>query len=79
MTGEIPPGDITDRQIESLDSFGNTIVLVETTGERIKEVILDQARYRNGVDLQASGLTYTLIPADSGFSDAVSYLRTAIH
>ncbi|WDF04725.1 5'-nucleotidase C-terminal domain-containing protein [Shouchella hunanensis] len=62
ITGEIPPGSITDRQIEALDSFGNAIVVVETTGERIMDVLLEQSRYHNGVDLQASGLTYTLIP-----------------
>ncbi|GAF19163.1 5'-nucleotidase [Bacillus sp. JCM 19046] len=66
VTGEILPGTITDRQIESLDSFGNTIVVVETSVSRLKEVILEQANYRNGVDLQVSGLSYTLVPANSG-------------
>lgn len=66
VTGEILPGNITDRQIEALDSFGNTIVVVETTGSRLKEVILEQSNYRNSVDVQVSGLTYTLVPAESG-------------
>ncbi|WP_245628038.1 5'-nucleotidase C-terminal domain-containing protein [Shouchella shacheensis] len=72
ITGQIPPGPITDEQIESLDSFGNTIVQVETTGERLRDVILEQANYHNGVDVQASGITYTLIPHEGsgGFSEA---------
>ncbi|MFB4213161.1 5'-nucleotidase C-terminal domain-containing protein [Shouchella sp. JSM 1781072] len=67
VTGEIPPGSITDRQIEALDSFGNAIVVAETTGARLKEVIEEQSRYHNGVDLQASGLTYTLVPIGNGY------------
>ena len=56
VTGEILPGPITDQQIESLDGFGNVIVSVEAPGSRIKEVILEQAKYRRGVDVQVSGL-----------------------
>ncbi|GAK02327.1 5'-nucleotidase [Geomicrobium sp. JCM 19037] len=66
VTGQIPPGEITDEQIESLDAFGNEIVLVEATGERIEEMILEQSNYHQGVDLQIAGLNYTLIPAESG-------------
>ncbi|MBM7635097.1 5'-nucleotidase C-terminal domain-containing protein [Geomicrobium sediminis] len=66
VTGQIPPGEITDEQIEALDGFGNEVVVVETTGERIEEVILEQSNYHQGVDLQVSGLSYTLIPEESG-------------
>lgn len=66
VTGEIQPGPITDQQIESLDGFGNVIVSVETTGSKIKDVILEQAKYRRGVDVQVSGLAYNLVTNESG-------------
>ncbi|MCM2676743.1 5'-nucleotidase C-terminal domain-containing protein [Alkalicoccobacillus plakortidis] len=66
VTGEILPGPITDQQIESLDGFGNVIVSVEATGSRIKDVILEQAKYRRGVDVQVSGIEYNLITGDNG-------------
>ncbi|TPE70618.1 5'-nucleotidase C-terminal domain-containing protein [Halalkalibacterium halodurans] len=71
VTGEIPPGNITDKQIEALDRFGNEIVVVRATGEKIKEVILSQSSHHQRVDLQAAGLTYTLIPngQGNGFQD----------
>ncbi|WP_202079764.1 5'-nucleotidase C-terminal domain-containing protein [Caldalkalibacillus salinus] len=64
VLGEIPAGDITDEQIESLDPYKNDIVVVETTGQRIYDVILSQSNYHRGVDLQVSGLTYTLVADD---------------
>ncbi|WZX99456.1 5'-nucleotidase C-terminal domain-containing protein [Bacillus sp. FSL W7-1360] len=74
ITGEIPPGPITDQQIEALDRFGNKIVVVEATGSELKEMILSQSRHHNGVDLQVSGLTYTLVPGDNKFSDVKIFL-----
>ncbi|PAE94062.1 5'-nucleotidase C-terminal domain-containing protein [Shouchella clausii] len=74
ITGEIPPGSITDKQIEALDRYGNTIVVVETTGSRLKEVLLEQSRYHRGVDLQGSGLTYTLIPDENSVFNDVTIL-----
>ncbi|MDV2686181.1 5'-nucleotidase C-terminal domain-containing protein [Alkalihalophilus lindianensis] len=68
VTGEIPAGYITDKQIEALDRFANEVVVVETTGAKMKEVILSQSSYHRGVDLQASGLHYQLIPAEDGSS-----------
>ncbi|EGL83079.1 5'-Nucleotidase domain-containing protein [Caldalkalibacillus thermarum TA2.A1] len=64
VTGEIPPGPITKEIIESLDRFGNEIVVVKAKGERIRDMILSQSNYHNGVDLQVSGLTYTLIEGE---------------
>ncbi|WP_205166923.1 5'-nucleotidase C-terminal domain-containing protein [Alteribacter salitolerans] len=61
ISGTIAPGVITDKMIEGLDGFGNEIVSVDTTGERLKEVLLTQANYHRGVDLQISGLKYELV------------------
>ncbi|WP_096436793.1 5'-nucleotidase C-terminal domain-containing protein [Alteribacter populi] len=64
ISGNIAPGVITDKMIEGLDAFGNEIVVVETNGERLKEVLLEQANYHSGVDVQISGLTYELVEGD---------------
>ncbi|WP_232718652.1 DUF6359 domain-containing protein [Bacillus sp. FJAT-45037] len=73
--GQIPAGSITDKQIEALDQFDNQVVKVETTGARIKEVILSQSNHHGMVDLQASGIEYTLYPKSSGgFDDATILL-----
>ncbi|WP_183163849.1 5'-nucleotidase C-terminal domain-containing protein [Alteribacter keqinensis] len=64
ITGTIAPGVITDAMIEGLDGFGNEIVTVDTTGEKMKEVLLGQANYHRGVDLQVSGLKYELVEGD---------------
>lgn len=71
VTGSIPPGDIKDSQIEALDGYGNTVVVVEAKGSAIKEMILAQSNYNNSVDLQVSGMHYTLVEGggDDAFSD----------
>ncbi|GAE33718.1 5'-nucleotidase C-terminal domain-containing protein [Halalkalibacter akibai] len=69
VTGSIAPGVITDGQIEFLDQFGNQVVAVKTTVKRMKEVLLEQSKYNNGVDLQVSGLHYELIKENGKFVD----------
>ncbi|PYZ95778.1 multifunctional 2',3'-cyclic-nucleotide 2'-phosphodiesterase/5'-nucleotidase/3'-nucleotidase [Alteribacter lacisalsi] len=64
IDGNIAPGPITDKMIEGLDGFGNEIVTVDTTGDRMKEVLLGQANYHGGVDVQVSGLKYELVEGD---------------
>ncbi|RXJ02165.1 multifunctional 2',3'-cyclic-nucleotide 2'-phosphodiesterase/5'-nucleotidase/3'-nucleotidase, partial [Anaerobacillus alkaliphilus] len=61
VNGEIPAGNITDKQIESLDQFGNEIVVVKAKGEEIEKVILSQSNHHKRVDLQVSGLKYKLV------------------
>ncbi|WP_216830132.1 5'-nucleotidase C-terminal domain-containing protein [Alkalihalobacterium elongatum] len=68
VTGRIPAGDITDAQIQALDQFGNETVVVKTNAQRIKEVLLEQAKYHNGVDLQVSGFHYELIKENGQFT-----------
>ncbi|GAA0357525.1 5'-nucleotidase C-terminal domain-containing protein [Bacillus horti] len=77
VTGQIPAGDITDRQIQGLDNFSNDVVVVKATGERIKEVILSQSNYYRSVDIQASGLNYVLVPGTGSdrFSDVIITLE----
>lgn len=72
IRGEIPAGLITDEMIENLDQYKNDVVVVDASGQDIRDTLLSQANFHRGVDLQASGIHYTLIEADEGnarFSD----------
>lgn len=77
VTKKIIPGTITDEQIKAMDSFGNKIVVVETTGARLKEMILSQSNFHGGVDIQASGIRYTLVKdtEQNKFTDVVIFLE----
>ncbi|MDZ5472021.1 5'-nucleotidase C-terminal domain-containing protein [Bacillus sp. 31A1R] len=69
VEGNIAPGDIADKQIENLDAFKNEIVVVKTNVAKVKEILLTQAQFHNGSDLQVSGLHYELIKKDGKISD----------
>ena len=71
VSGSIAPGVITDGQIEFLDRFGNAVVVTKTTVARVKEVLLEQAKYNNGVDVQASGLHYELVKENGRFVEVI--------
>ncbi|WBL14390.1 5'-nucleotidase C-terminal domain-containing protein [Sutcliffiella sp. NC1] len=71
VIGTIPAGPITDRQIEFLDQFGNVIVVAKTTVDRLKEIILEQSTYHNGVDVQVSGFHYELVKENGKFVDVI--------
>ncbi|MBU9713188.1 5'-nucleotidase C-terminal domain-containing protein [Bacillus tamaricis] len=77
VTGNIPPGLITAEQIEALDVYENQVVIVETTGAKLKEMILAQSNYHRTVDIQTSGLHYILVKGEGSqtFSDVILYLE----
>lgn len=55
------PGPITVKDIYKLDPFGNEIILFQLTGKEIKSLILNSyEKGENNVDLQVSGMTYTI-------------------
>lgn len=64
MRANIPAGDVTVGDILTALPFGNTVVVLEMTGERLKEVLDFCAReqFGGGGFLQVSGLNYTVIP-----------------
>lgn len=66
VTGAIPAGPIKDTQIKALDRYRNTVVVVRTTGAEIKEMILRRSNVYHDVDLQVSGLHYTLVKGPEG-------------
>jgi len=58
----IPAGPITVKDIYKLDPFGNEIILFELTGREIKSLIANSyQRSENSIDLQVSGMTYTIV------------------
>ncbi|CAG9620803.1 5'-nucleotidase C-terminal domain-containing protein [Sutcliffiella rhizosphaerae] len=71
VIGNIPAGNITDKQIEYLDQFGNEINVTKTTVQRLKEVLLEQSTFHNGVDVQVSGFHYELIKENGKFVDVL--------
>ena len=71
IRASIAAGDITARDIFTVDPFGNVVSIVEMTGHDLKEIIaysyhraLEQ--YGPQVDLQTSGLHYTIYTKPDG-------------
>lgn len=68
IRADIPAGDITMKQVYTVMPFGNFIQKFELTGAQIKEIIEHSwnrdSRYQ--VDLQTSGLTYTIYTNGDG-------------
>lgn len=68
IRASIDEGELTVGDIYNIEPFGNEIMEIDMTGEAIKEVI--EYSYtrdgRNQIDLQTSGLNYTIITDGSG-------------
>lgn len=62
----IDPGDITARDIYSIEPFGNNIVEMNMTGEALENVIEQSYNRSEQVDLQTSGLNYTIYTTEDG-------------
>lgn len=71
IRASIEPGDITARDIFTVDPFGNSITILEMTGHDLKDVIAysyhrDIDNYGPQVDLQTSGLNYIIYTDEDG-------------
>ncbi|EXJ23749.1 5'-nucleotidase [Alkalibacterium sp. AK22] len=71
IRASIAPGDITARDIFTVDPFGNDITILEMTGHELQEIIaysyersLDS--FGAQIDLQTSGLNYIVYIDDDG-------------
>ncbi|MHC1778281.1 MAG: bifunctional UDP-sugar hydrolase/5'-nucleotidase [Lentimicrobium sp.] len=62
----LPKGNITIKDVYKLDPFGNEIVLLIMNVPEIKSLILNSFNRENLIDLQVSGLTYTIITGKDG-------------
>jgi 2',3'-cyclic-nucleotide 2'-phosphodiesterase (5'-nucleotidase family) len=71
IRASIAAGDITARDIFTVDPFGNHITILEMTGHELQEVIAYSFHrslnsYGPQVDLQTSGLNYIIYTDDEG-------------
>jgi len=68
IRNQIAPGDITVNDIYKIEPFQNRVMIVEMTGQALYDVI--EYSYtregRNRIDLQTSGLHYTIVTDGSG-------------
>ena len=71
IRASIAPGDITARDIFTVDPFGNSITILEMNGHDLKEVIAYSYErsvdsYGAQIDLQTSGLNYIVYVDEEG-------------
>lgn len=63
---KIPQGDITIKDIYKLDPFGNEIVLFKLNAAEIKNLIIASFNRDKSIDLQSSGITYSIVQNEEG-------------
>ncbi|SES06067.1 bifunctional metallophosphatase/5'-nucleotidase [Salipaludibacillus aurantiacus] len=75
IRANIDEGDITAADIYTVEPFGNELTEIEITGEDLKDVIEYSFSRSNSIDLQTSGLSYTIYTDEDGaFTDADLYI-----
>lgn len=72
----IKKGPVSVKDVYKLDPFGNEIILFHLTGEEMKSLIINSyIKAENSIDLQVSGLTYTILKgSDNKVKDVVMKL-----
>lgn len=60
------PGPITLKNIYQLDPFGNQVVTYQMTTREIASLICNAFNWGNKLDLEVSGITYTVLTDQSG-------------
>jgi 2',3'-cyclic-nucleotide 2'-phosphodiesterase (5'-nucleotidase family) len=61
-----PEGDITIKDVYQLDPFGNEIILFYLTPAEIRSLILNAYNRELEIDLQTSGVSYTVLTDTAG-------------
>lgn len=75
IRADIPAGDITRRNIFEIEPFSNFISVIEMTGKNVKEILKYSYTRdgRNAIDLQVSGMNYTIVTDANGqFKDVIA-------
>lgn len=62
----LPQGNITIKDVYKLDPFGNEIILLNMSVPEIKSLIINSFNREKLIDLQVSGITYTVITDKDG-------------
>lgn len=81
IRANIEPGEITARDIFTVDPFGNVVTIIEMTGQDIKDILaysyhrsLDS--YGAQIDIQTSGMTYIIYTDEDGlYADADLFIN----
>ncbi len=69
---QFPQGDISIKDVYKLDPFGNEIIHFKMSAKEIKSLIINSFNREKELDLQVSGLNYTVITNKEGLAtDAV--------
>lgn len=63
---EIPMGDISIKTIYQLDPFGNEIIVFRLTPAEIRSLLLNSYNRNRRIDLQVSGISYTVVTDENG-------------
>lgn len=66
IRANIEPGEITAGDIYTVEPFANEVMEMEMTGAAIRDVIEYSYNRRNQIDLQTSGLHYTIFTDEEG-------------
>lgn len=74
IRASIPAGDVTMRHIYTVLPFGNFIVKMNLTGAQLQKALEYSYTRRNQLDLQTSGLTYTIYTKADGSMDRMEIL-----
>ncbi|MBE3594378.1 MAG: 5'-nucleotidase C-terminal domain-containing protein [Candidatus Carbobacillus altaicus] len=75
IRADIKPGDITRRNIFEIEPFSNFISVIEMNGKNLKEILKYSFTRdgRNSIDLQVSGMNYTIVTDATGqFKDVIA-------
>ncbi len=67
----LPQGNITIKDMYKLDPFGNEIILLRMSVPEIKSLIINSFNSEKEIDLQVSGITYTVITGSDGAAKEV--------
>lgn len=68
---QLPKGDISIKDVYKLDPFGNEIIHFKLTAKEIKSLIINSFNRGKEIDLQVSGISYTVITNNEGFATDV--------
>jgi len=67
----LPQGNITIKDMYKLDPFGNEIILLNLSVAEIKSLIINSFNREKVIDLQVSGMAYTVITGGDGTAKEV--------
>lgn len=70
----LPKGEITLKDVYKLDPFGNLVVIFRMNEQEIKSLIRNSYNRSKEIDLEVSGMTYSVITDDSGACTDVKIL-----